>query len=267
MDAYTGFAEVYDLFMDDIPYAEWCGYLAGLLEEYGIQDGLVADLGCGTGKLTRLLAGRGYDMIGIDLSGEMLEIAREKSGPEEILYLMQDMREFELYGTVRAAVSVCDSVNYILEEQELCQVFALVNNYLDPGGIFLFDFNTDYKYREILGDRTIAEDREDCAFIWDNFYDEEERINEYGLTLFIRRGAEGGPSGQGESLSGDGPFWRFQETHYQKGYTLEEIQAALQHAGMEFLGAWDADTKGEPHGASERIYAAARERGKTTEHM
>ena len=269
MEAYTGFAAVYDRFMDNVPYAEWAEYVRELLEGYGIRDGLVLEIGCGTGTMTELLAGYGYDMIGVDCSEEMLDAAMEKreASGHEILYLLQDMREFELYGTVRAVVSVCDSVNYILEEQELCQVFALVNNYLDPGGIFLFDFNTDYKYREILGDRTIAEDREDCAFIWDNFYDEEERINEYGLTLFIRKGAEGGPSGQGESLSGDGPFWRFQETHFQKGYTLEEIQAALQHAGMEFLGAWDADTKGEPHGASERIYAAARERGKTTEHM
>ena len=106
MDAYTGFAEVYDLFMDDIPYGEWCEYVAGLLAEYGIQDGLLLDLGCGTGKLTRRLADRGFDMIGIDLSEEMLEIAREKSDPEQILYLMQDMREFELYGTVRAIVSI-----------------------------------------------------------------------------------------------------------------------------------------------------------------
>ena len=146
----------------------------------------------------------------------------------------------------------------ILEEQELCQVFALVNNYLDPGGIFLFDFNTDYKYREILGDRTIAEDREDCAFIWDNFYDEEERINEYGLTLFIRRGAEGGPSGQGESLSGDGPFWRFQETHFQKGYTLEEMSGFVKKAGMKLLASLDADTHGMPDGCSERIYMICR---------
>ena len=96
------------------------------------------------------------------------------------------MREFELYGTVRAAVSVCDSVNYITEPDDLREVFRLVNNYLDPGGVFIFDFNTDYKYREVLGEQTIAEDRGECSFIWDNYYYEEERINEYDLTLFIR---------------------------------------------------------------------------------
>ena len=112
MEAYTGFAEVYDLFMDNVPYEEWSQYLISLLKEYGIQDGLVLDLGCGTGKITRYLSRAGYDMIGIDCSGEMLQIAMEHES-EEILYLCQDMREFELYGTVAAVVSICDSINYI----------------------------------------------------------------------------------------------------------------------------------------------------------
>ncbi len=144
MEAYTGFAAVYDRFMDNVPYAEWAEYVRELLEGYGIRDGLVLELGCGTGTMTELLAGYGYDMIGVDCSEEMLDAAMEKreASGHEILYLLQDMREFELYGTVRAVVSVCDSVNYILEEQELCQVFALVNNYLDPGGIFLILIRT-----------------------------------------------------------------------------------------------------------------------------
>ena len=143
MESYTGFAKVYDLFMDNVPYEEWCEYLAALFQENGIQDGLVLDLGCGTGKLTRLMEQKGYDMIGVDNSFEMLDIARETAS-ENILYLMQDMREFELYGTVRAIYSACDSVNYILEEEELLEVFKLVNNYLDPGGIFVFDINSSF---------------------------------------------------------------------------------------------------------------------------
>ena len=181
MEAYTSFAAVYDTFMDNIPYEEWEKYLKSLLYEYGVREGLVLELGCGTGNMTEILAQSGYDMIGVDNAEEMLEIAiekRMKSGLD-ILYLQQDMREFELYGTVKAIVSVCDSVNYILEEEELEEVFRLVNNYLDPGGVFIFDFNTVYKYREILGDQTIAENREECSFIWDNYYYEEERINEY----------------------------------------------------------------------------------------
>ena len=140
VEAYTGFAEVYDTFMDNIPYKEWAKYIQGLLEEYGIRDGLVLELGCGTGTMTELLAEAGFDMIGVDNSGEMLGTAiekREESG-HDILYLCQDMREFELYGTVRAVVSVCDSMNYITEYEDLVKVFRLVNNYLDSGGFFIF---------------------------------------------------------------------------------------------------------------------------------
>lgn len=255
MEAYTSFAEVYDLFQDNVPYEEWCEYLAGLLGEYGVDHGLVLDLGCGTGSLTELLARRGYDMIGVDNSGEMLEIAmekREKSGLD-ILYLLQDMREFELYGTVAAVVSICDSMNYILEREDLTQVLRLVNNYLDPGGVFIFDLNTPYKYRELLADNTFAEDREESSFIWENFYDEEEQINEYDLTLFIRRAVPGCE----EPL-----YQKFQETHYQRSYSLEEVKDAIAEAGMDFVAAYDAGTREPVRPDSERIYIVARERGK-----
>ncbi len=150
MEAYSGFAEVYDLFMDNVPYEIWGEYLLDRLLEYGIRDGLVLDLGCGTGKMTRFLAKEGYDMIGVDVSQEMLGIAAEKeSEGKPILYLNQDMREFELYGTVRAVVSVCDALNYLTEQEDLLSVFKLVNNYLDPGGIFIFDMNNRYeKFQE-----------------------------------------------------------------------------------------------------------------------
>lgn len=250
MDAYTGFAAVYDMFMDNIPYEDWCEYLAGILTDYGVKDGLVLDLGCGTGKITRLLAGKGYDMIGVDLSEEMLEIAMDHQAEEggDILYLLQDMREFELYGTVGAVVSICDSMNYLMEYEDLVQVFSLVNNYLDPGGVFVFDLNTPYKYREILGEQTIAENREEGSFIWENYFDGEDGVNEYDLTLFIREE--------------DGRFQKFEETHYQRAYDLCEVRKAIEEAGMEFVAAYDAFTKEPPKEDSERIYVVAREKGK-----
>lgn len=251
MEAYTSFASVYDTFMDNIPYEEWGHYLTGLLREYGVDNGLVLDLGCGTGNMTEILAKSGYDMIGVDNAEEMLEIAmekREKSG-YDILYLLQDMREFELYGTVKAIVSICDSVNYITEEEELVEVFRLVNNYLDPSGVFIFDFNTIYKYREILGDRTIAENRDECSFIWDNYYYEEEKINEYELSLFIRE--------QESDL-----YRKYEETHFQKAYDLETIRRLVQQSGLEYMTAYDAFTRDEPTEVSERIYVIAREKGK-----
>ena len=251
MEAYTSFAKVYDTFMDNVPYEEWAEYLAELLQEYDIEDGLVLDLGCGTGSLTEILATKGYDMIGADGSAEMLEIAMEKKAQSghDILYLLQDMREFELYGTVRAVVSVCDCVNYITDETELEQVFRLVNNYLDPEGIFIFDFNTEYKYKEILGEQTIAEDREDCSFIWDNYYYEDESMNEYELTLFIKE--------QDSNL-----YRKYQEMHYQKAYTLDAMRELIEWSGLEFVTAYDAYTRKAPTETSERICVVAREHGK-----
>ena len=252
MDAYTSFAEVYDMFMDNIPYEDWCGYLTSLLKEYGIDDGLVLDLGCGTGTLTELLAKEGYDMIGVDVSEDMLQEAIEKRAESglPILYLLQDMREFELYGTVRAVVSICDSLNYILDYDDLVHVFSLVNNYLDPKGVFIFDFNTRYKYEEILGDRTIAENREECSFIWDNYYYEDEKINEYDLSLFI------------ETDKDSGLYRKYEETHYQRAYTLEEMKELIRKSGLEFVTAYDAFSKNAPMDTSERIYVIAREQGK-----
>lgn len=250
MEAYTSFAQVYDLFQDNVPYEEWAAYLKELLKEYGAEDGLVLDLGCGTGSMTQLLAEAGYDMIGADNSEEMLEIAMEKRAAAglDILYLLQDMREFELYGTVRAVISLCDSVNYLLEEDGLLETFRLVNNYLDPDGLFLFDFNTVYKYQNVIGDSTIAENRDDCSFIWENYYDETDQINEYDLTIFVRQEK--------------GLFRKFTETHFQRGYTLPVIKALVEQAGLRFVEALDADTHGAVRKESERIYVIAREQGK-----
>lgn len=252
MEAYTSFAEVYDQFMDNVPYREWADFLQEILQKEGINDGLVLDLGCGTGSMTEELASRGYDMIGVDNSEDMLEIAMEKrqESGHDILYLLQDMQEFELYGTVRAVVSVCDSVNYVTEKEELEQVFRLVNNYLDPGGIFVFDFNTEYKYREVLGDRTIAENREDSSFIWDNYYYEEEHMNEYEVTLFIQEADQ-------KEL-----YHKYQETHFQRAYTLEEIRELLEKSGLRFVAAYEDYTKEAPGKGSERICVVAREQGK-----
>ena len=156
------------------------------------------------------------------------------------------MRDIDLYSTVGTVVSVCDSLNYLLEEEDVEETFRLVQNYLYPGGIFIFDFNTVYKYQEVIGDTTIAENRDDCSFIWENYYHEEEYINEYDLTIFVRE------------EEGKEQFRRFQETHYQRGYTLEEMMVFVKKAGLELLLSLDADTHKEPTKESERIYIIAR---------
>ena len=249
-ESYTSFAQVYDMFMDNVDYPAWSKYLIQLLKEYQVEDGLVLDLGCGTGNMTELLAKEGYDMIGVDNSEDMLEIASEKRAESglNILYLLQDMREFELYGTVRAVVSICDCMNYITEEEDLLTVFKLVNNYLDPDGIFIFDMNTPYKYREILGNTTIAENREEGSFIWENEFDEETGINVYDLTLFLPRE--------------DGLYERDEEIHYQKAYEPEKIRELLEKAGLIPLAVYDAYTKDAPKPDSGRLTFVAREHGK-----
>ena len=252
MRIYDSFAAVYDVFMDNVPYEAWAAYLTDVFHREGIRDGLILDLGCGTGTMTRLLEQEGYDMIGVDSSEEMLQIAcraREESGMQGaascILYLQQDMRDFELYGTVRAVISSCDSLNYILEEEELKQVFSLVNKYLDPGGLFLFDMNTPYKYEELLADHTFAETREECSFIWENSYDRSGQINEYGLTLFVKEE--------------NGLYRRFDEVHLQRSYQPETVIRLLKEAGMKLESVTDAYTGREPSAASERLLFMARE--------
>lgn len=238
MDAYTSFAQVYDLFMDNVPYEEWCTFLCKLLKEHHIMDGPVLDLGCGTGKMTRLMSEHGYDMTGVDQSPEMLQIAAMQLTDVPILYLLQDMQELELDGCVRAVYSVCDCVNYVLEEQELLSAFSRVYESLEEGGIFVFDVNTSYKYTQLLAENTFAESREEGSFIWDNYYDAQEKINEYDLTLFIPEE--------------HGLYRRYAETHYQRNYEIRTLQELLKQAGFGNAEIYDGYSDEPLHRTSER---------------
>ena len=244
MDAYTSFASVYDLFMDNIPYEEWCAFLCKILAQHGITDGPVLDLGCGTGKMTRLMSEQGYDMTGIDNAAEMLQIAAMEPGEVPILYLLQDMQDLELDGCVRAVYSVCDCVNYVLDEEELQQAFSRVHEYLEEDGVFIFDVNTSYKYTKLLAENTFAESRDEGSFIWDNYYDEEERINEYDLTLFIPEGDE--------------LYRRYTETHYQRNYETETLLKLLKNAGFTDICVYDDYTDAPLCETSERAVFVAK---------
>ena len=167
-------------------------------------------------------------------------LVKKQGSGHEILYLCQDLREFELYGTVRAIICICDSMNYILEEEEVLGILtSAAHNYLDYGGLFIFDLNTEYKYREILGEQTIAENRDEGSFIWENYYDEETRINEYDLTLFIPEAGE--------------LYRRYAETHNQRNYKVEQIVGFLQQAGLVSEGMYDDYTDAGVKADSERI--------------
>ena len=254
---YQEFANIYDEFMQTIPYSDWADYVETLWKHHGLKPSLVLDLGCGTGSLTTELCKRGYDMIGADASFEMLTIAREKALQEglqdKILYLLQDMREFELYGTVQSIICTCDSLNYLLEEDDLAEVFRLAENYLEPPGLFMFDMNTEYKYEKVLGDNVFAETSDDAAFIWENSYYPEEKINEYQVTFF-------------EATDRKNHYERFEETHLQKAYSIDTVKRLLEAAHFTVEGIYDAFTLNPPTETTERVTFVAREtRPKRTE--
>ena len=274
-ESYRSFASVYDEFMDGTDYQETADKIQDMITRFGLskpsqkrtgaseardvllaaEKNLVVDIACGTGKLTEILAGRGYDVMGIDLSEEMLSIAlnrRDKLG-HKTLYLCQDMREFELYGTAGTFVSVGDSVNYLTSDADMVKLFKRINTFLFPRGIFVFDFKTLYLYRDVIGNRTIAEDRDDCSFIWDNWFDPKTNINEYDLSLFIR---DAGSDGE------DNVFRKFREVHEQRGYTLEEMKHYVKEADLEWVTEMDSDTMGPVTAKSERILCVVREKNK-----
>lgn len=251
MSIYENFAEVYDTFMENIPYEEWLIYIEKIWAKFNIKPKLIADLGCGTGNITIPLAKKGYELIGIDNSFQMLAKAREKSIKENlnILYLEQDMREFELYGTVDCIISICDSINYILEENELLQVFKWVNNYLEPKGLFIFDINTIYKFENILSDNSFSQTNENSAYTLENYFDNEEMINEFYTNFFI----------EDEKTN---LYHRSEEIHYEKAYSIKKIKELIRKSGLELLAVYDELTFNEPKEDSQRVFFIACENGK-----
>lgn len=251
MEAYESFASVYDIFMGDIEYSGWAEYIHNIWNRENFTPKLIADLGCGTGTISRIFAKEGYSVIGIDNSEDMLAQAKKKAQEEglDILYLLQDMREFELYGTVNCIISLFDSLNYVIEEKELFKVFQLVNNYLHPGGLFIFDLNTEYKFETILGQNTFAQTTENAAYIWENTYDEAEKINEFYMNFFIKEK--------------NGTYRREEEFHYEKAYSIDTILSLLSKSGLALCGVYDAYTFDAPKKDSERIYIVAKEVMKT----
>ncbi len=258
MNTYTAFAKVYESFMDNIPYKDWTDFVTGIMKENNVKDGaIVCELGCGTGTMTRLFKKAGYDMIGIDISEEMLDVARydHQDESEGILYLNQDMREFELYGTVGAVVSLCDSMNYVTEKEDLLKVFKLVNNYLDPEGLFVFDMKTVHTYKDLMGNRTITDNRDESTLIWENRYDEKTRENNYNITIYTKAEFE-----NDEEDDGLPPlFEREEECHVQKAYEIGEIKELLKEAGLELVAVYADGKKQTPDEKSERVYYVAKE--------
>ncbi len=240
MSMYESFAEAYDAFMDNIPYDEWEARLTQILREHGVSAGTVADLGCGTGTLTEALAAKGYDMIGVDASVDMLMIAQNKKAQSgsDILYLEQDIRELSLGSTVQAVICACDTINYLENLDDVKETFARVMEHLEEGGVFVFDVKTPHLYRDVMADNTFAYNLEDSAFIWENFWDEDTRENEYDLAIFL----------QEES----GLFRRYDEVHVQHAFELEDLKKTLEATGFTVENVYDDYTEDAVNEESER---------------
>ena len=244
---YDLLAPFYDAINADIDYIKWADFIEQIFKkECKAGPELVLDLGCGTGKMTIELAKRGYDMTGIDYSPEMLDIARdaaEKEG-QNILWLCQDMREFELYGTVDAAVCCLDCINHLENEEDLKKCLSLVHNYLIPDGIFIFDVNGRYKFENIYADNTYAMEESGGICMWENYYDFESKICDFYITLFKE--------------CPDGRYKRYDDTQSERMYTLGELKVMLEESGMEHLYSFGDLDFSPGSDECERIYIVAK---------
>lgn len=217
MDSYRFLAAYYDRFTNDVGYPLWADYCERRFREKGIAPELVLDLACGTGSLCAELAARGYEMIGVDASAEMLMQAMNRTAglTPRPLFLQQRMEQLDLYGTVGACLCCLDSVNYITKPQVLQEVFRRVALFLEPAGLFLFDVNTEEKFARMNGETYVRED-ENVFCVWQ--VETEGRRCTYDFDLFERE---------------DNGLWsRTQETHEERVYTPEELVKMLEKAGF-----------------------------------
>lgn len=242
MSVYGGFAALYDIFMAEHDYDGWTEHVCEIFKRFGASPNLLLELGCGTGGITSRLQKKGFDMIGLDVSSDMLSVAKQKNS--DILYINGDMASFELYGTVDAALCLLDGVNYLTSPARLLSCFRLVKNYLNPFGLFIFDINTRYKYAEVLAQNTFSAIYDEAAYIWDNYYYEKKKLNEYRITFFAKKNG--------------GMYERFEETHYQRAYSAGLIKKLLGEAGFETAGVFHGLSFRKPEKESQRIFFVAR---------
>ena len=239
-----GFALAYDALMrEDYSYSRYADYINSVFEKYGnLPEPIIADLGCGTGSLCVELAARGFDVIGIDNSPQMLNEARQKAsdkGFPEILYLEQELDEIELFGSVGAFVSTVDSLNYITDKRRLKRMFKLIDNYLAPGGLFIFDVNTEHKLAEVIGNKFFYEITDSICYLWRNSYNRSNKTSEFDLTLFMR-----GAGGQ---------WQRSDEIHTQRAYSRKEFQEAARGTGLDIQGVYKFLSFRSPAGKDNKI--------------
>ena len=246
---YDILAAFYDRINREIDYDAWADFIETIFDrEMNERPSLVLDLGCGTGKMTLALAKKGYDMTGIDYSVNMLGEAREAAAEadlsDSILWLCQDIRSFELYGTMGAIVSCLDTINHITKEKDLHKTFSLVHNYLDPDGLFIFDVNGKHKFETLYADQTYVFEEENDFCVWENEYNEKSGLCRFFITLF--------------SKERDGRYVRADEEQSEKMYLLADLRRTLEETGFAFIGAYKDFAVHPASDADDRLYIVAR---------
>ena len=251
MAGYEDFAFVYDALTDNVDYESMGAYLCGLLAEHGVSSGILLDLACGTGTLSALFARRGYDVVGVDASEDMLALAQEKRVEEgfEALFLCQNMETLDLFGTIDAAVCTLDSLNHITDKAAFCEALRRVALFMNDGGVFLFDVNTPYKHRQVLGNNTFVYDLDEVFCVWQNSFEEETQTTHITLDLF---------SADEEAQD---VYVRTTEEFDERAYDLDFIADRLREVRFEVLKILDADTHAALTETSERALFVCKKHG------
>ena len=241
--SYNGFAYIYDKLTDDVEYEKRAEYIEDIIKKHtNIKPGLMCDLACGTGTMCRILSKKGYDMIGIDSSPDMLNVANQKSEGLNILYLNQDITNFELYGTVDVIICMLDSVNYLTGDGDVYKLMSLVKNYLNPNGLFIFDVNSPYKFKKILNNNIFTYEQNGIYYTWENCFDGE--YCDFYLEFFVQ--------------NDNGSYERISETHTERMYTKRFLKNTVKKAGLKLEACYKDLTFKAPSYATERLVFVAK---------
>ncbi len=247
--SYGSFANFYDRLTENVDYKSYAAYIKRLFDSYGKNKKInsVLDVACGTGSLTAELSKLGFEMIGADSSADMLMEAQMKKTEEnlDILYLCQSAEELDLYGTVQGAVCTLDSINHITDKDDVLKAFKKVSLFTETDGIFIFDLNTEYKHREILGNNTFVYDLDDVYCVWQNEFDEENLLTHITLDIFCEE---------------DGLYDRFTEEFDERAYSHEEVLNWLEKSDFEFLECFKEMTEEKPDEETQRLIYIARKK-------
>ena len=244
--SYGIFSSVYDILTENVDYRKTADKICSLLSLNGVDVGLLLDLGCGTGTLSFLLEKKGYDIIGIDASDDMLAEANEKKYEKNssALFLCQKMEELDLYGTIDCAVCCLDTLNHLDHIEKVREAFRQVSLFMNMNGVFIFDINTVHKHRDILSDNTFVYDMDDVYCIWQNTYDSDKKRTAIDLDFFIKEE--------------DGAYSRYSESFCEYAYETDEILSILKECGFAILGCYDDYTDNAVTDTTQRITVVAK---------